>query len=139
MQKLGLIKRTNGQLCFWALRSSPHSQSLYFLLSVTFPFNLYFLSLFHFSFCSLYRSLSLFLFLCSFPPISVMLELCHSSYITQQSSRARLVTTTNQLLPDPPPLVLVQTTTELCGQKTSCGCCIKAESITGGNANFLLI
>lgn len=102
VQKLGLIKRTNGQLCFWALRSTHHFQSLYFLLSVTFPINLYFPSRFHFSLYSLYRSLSLFLFLCSFPPISVGLKLCHSSYITQQSSRARLVTTKNQLLPGQP-------------------------------------
>lgn len=64
-----------------------------------------------------------------------MLKLCHSSYITQQSSRARLVTTTNQLLPAHPPSIRVQTTTELCGQETSCGSCITAESITGGNAN----
>lgn len=40
---------------------------------------------------------------------------------------------------DPPPLVLVQTTTELCGQKTSCGSHIKAEFNTGGNANVMLI
>lgn len=116
----------------WALKSNAHSESL-------FPFFCHFSLHTLFSFSFIFHSAHYMvhsLFLCSLPPISVKLKLCHSLYITQQSSRARLVTTTSQFLPDPL-LILVQTTTELCGQKTSCGKWTKAESITSGNANFM--
>lgn len=83
-----------------------------------------------------------FLFLCSFPPISVRLKLCHSSYITQQSSRARLVTTNNQPLPGrPPPHSPLQwrPPQSSLATKPAVIAAGRLNALTGGNANFLQI